>query len=295
MHAVQHGVVGGVAGLHVLTPAQSRQSRVSLKSEFSGRGCGAQLKRESKVEAQSKRSVVVVNSTAAEPSDLRSQMRQMREMEQRLQSQVTDGRVKGLSAKEAGYQMALSNHVLLDVRPEYERKKSWVKESVWIPAFDEDKSASAVPAKVSRFLMGGWWAGGGMTKRNERFMPDLVARIPKSANIIVACQKGMRSLAACEQLYKAGYRNLFWLNGGFESAEEGDFEREGDVPLKFAGIGGMSAFLGWTDVQRQQGAREGLSYRINHFLRLVAVVIIADGAFIGLQQLGRVLQEIGRQ
>ncbi len=30
-----------------------------------------------------------------------------------------------------------------------------------------------------------------------------------------------RSLAACEQLYKAGYRNLFWLNGGFDAAQEG--------------------------------------------------------------------------
>jgi hypothetical protein len=28
-------------------------------------------------------------------------------------------------------------------------------------------------------------------------------------------------LAACEQLYKAGYRNLFWLNGGFDAAQEG--------------------------------------------------------------------------
>ncbi len=28
-------------------------------------------------------------------------------------------------------------------------------------------------------------------------------------------------MAACEQLYKAGYRNLFWLNGGFDAAQEG--------------------------------------------------------------------------
>ena len=29
-----------------------------------------------------------------------------------------------------------------------------------------------------------------------------------------------RSLAACELLYNAGYRNLFWIQGGLEAAEE---------------------------------------------------------------------------
>lgn len=29
-----------------------------------------------------------------------------------------------------------------------------------------------------------------------------------------------RSLAACELLYNAGYRNLFWVQGGLDVAEE---------------------------------------------------------------------------
>lgn len=29
-----------------------------------------------------------------------------------------------------------------------------------------------------------------------------------------------RSLAACELLYNAGYKNLFWVQGGYEAAEE---------------------------------------------------------------------------
>jgi uncharacterized protein involved in tolerance to divalent cations len=29
-----------------------------------------------------------------------------------------------------------------------------------------------------------------------------------------------RSLAACEQLYNAGFKNLFWVQGGLEAAEE---------------------------------------------------------------------------
>ncbi|KAG6686383.1 hypothetical protein I3842_11G015400 [Carya illinoinensis] len=53
-----------------------------------------------------------------------------------------------------------------------------------------------------------------------------------------------RSLAACELLYNAGYRNLFWVQGGLEAAEEEDLVIEGPQPLKFAGIVGVSEFLG---------------------------------------------------
>ncbi|MCD7462150.1 Rhodanese-like domain-containing protein 11, chloroplastic [Datura stramonium] len=53
-----------------------------------------------------------------------------------------------------------------------------------------------------------------------------------------------RSIAACEVLYNAGYSNIFWVQGGLEAAEEEDLEREGPQPFKFAGIGGLSEFLG---------------------------------------------------
>lgn len=88
-----------------------------------------------------------------------------------------------------------------------------------------------------------------------------------------------RSLAACEQLYNAGFENLFWVQGGLEAAEEEvvvvpckkkspiddpliccllvflaytesvflffqDFEREGSQPFKLAAIGGVSEFFG---------------------------------------------------
>ena len=124
-------------------------------------------------------------------------------------------------------------------------------------------------------------------------MPDVVAAIPKSAHIIVACQKGLRSLASCEQLYKAGYRNLYWLSGGFDGAEEGEFKREGLRPLKLAGIGGLSEFLGWTDVQRQQARKEGLQFRLLLFVRLIGVFIAADLALVGAQQLSQYLQRVG--
>ncbi|KAL2642761.1 hypothetical protein R1flu_010348 [Riccia fluitans] len=233
----------------------------------------------------------VVRSMA---QDLAEQIKEMAAAEKRWESQVKEGKVKSLSAKEAGYAVDLSGYTLLDVRPSSEHNKAYVKTSVWIPIFDVNKSMDpgTVLSKFSNFTMGGWWSGSPLMKYNERFMPDVVAKIPKSANVIVACQKGLRSLAACEQLYKAGYRNLFWLNGGFDAAQEGDLEREGSVPFKFAGLGGVSEFLGWTDVQREAVSKEGLGYRVMLFARLMSVVLAADLLFIGAQQLMRVLQEM---
>lgn len=220
--------------------------------------------------------------------DLKTQLKDYAAAEKRWQAQVSDGKVKSLSPKEAGYALQLSpNVVLLDVRPSDERRKAWVKKSVWIPAFDLDSSFAPGKAlnKLGDFVMGGWWSGSRMMKRNERFTADVVAKIPKGTNIVVVCQKGLRSLAACEQLYKAGYRNLSWVSGGLDAAEEGDFEREGAVPFKMAGLGGVSAFLGFTDQQREQARKEGLKYRALLFGRLVALIVAADLLFVGAQQL----------
>ncbi|CAI7796771.1 unnamed protein product [Closterium sp. NIES-54] len=220
-------------------------------------------------------------------TDLKEEMVEFANAEKRWRTQIAEGKVKSLSAKEAGYTYQLSDYVLLDVRPSYQHNKAWVKGSLWIPAFDVDNSASpgVLSQKVMTFMMGGWWSGASVNKRNERFMADVVAKIPKSANIIVACQKGLRSLAACEHLYKAGYRNIYWLTGGFDTASDEDFEREGPVPLQLAGIGGMSEFIGWTDPQRRLAKTEGWQYRATFFGRLLVVFLAADLALIGLQQL----------
>ncbi|GJP82234.1 hypothetical protein CLOP_g12470 [Closterium sp. NIES-67] len=229
-------------------------------------------------------------------SDLKEEMVEFANAEKRWRTQIAEGKVKSLSAKEAGYTYQLSDYVLLDVRPSYQRNKAWVKGSVWIPAFDVDTSASpgVLSQKFMTFMMGGWWSGASVNKRNERFMADVVANIPKSANIIVACQKGLRSLAACEHLYKAGYRNIYWLTGGFDTAGNEDFEREGPVPLQLAGIGGMSEFIGWTDPQRRLAKTEGWQYRALFFGRLLVVFLASDLALIGLQQLSSFFRELGQ-
>ncbi len=52
-------------------------------------------------------------------------------------------------------------------------------------------------------------------------LPSPQAKIPKDGKVLVGCQKGLRSLAACEQLSKAGYPTIAWINGGFDSCKKG--------------------------------------------------------------------------
>ncbi|KAL5748216.1 hypothetical protein ACOSQ2_025513 [Xanthoceras sorbifolium] len=221
------------------------------------------------------------------------QMRDMAAAKKRWEALIRDQKVKVLTPREAGYAIQLSSKSLLDVRPSSERKKAWVKGSTWIPIFDVDDKfdAGTLSRKVTNFVMGGWWSGMPSLSYNKEFLSK-VEKLPKDTDLIVACQKGLRSLAACVLLYNAGYRNLFWVQGGLEAAEEEDLVREGPQPLKFAGIGGVSEFLGWTDQQRLQAAREGWGYRLLFSARLVGVFLVADALFIGVQQVGRYIQDI---
>ncbi|XP_054805186.1 rhodanese-like domain-containing protein 11, chloroplastic isoform X2 [Prosopis cineraria] len=197
------------------------------------------------------------------------QMRDMAAARKRWETLLREGKVKVLTPREAGYAVQLSNKPLLDVRPSNEHKKAWVKGSTWIPIFDVDSNldAGTLAKKVTNFVMGGWWSG----------MPTLSYD---------------RSLAACEILYNAGYTNLFWVQGGLEAAEEEDLIVEGPLPLKFAGIGGVSEFLGWTEQQRAAAAKEGWGYRLVFSARLVGLILLADALFIGAQQAARYLQDI---
>ncbi|KAI9173853.1 hypothetical protein LWI28_007581 [Acer negundo] len=230
-----------------------------------------------------------VSSIRMQAGDEDFELKQMRDMaaaKKRWDALIRDGKVKLLTPREAGYAIQLSNKTLLDVRPSSERKKAWVKGSTWIPIFDVDDKfdAGTLSRKVTNLVMGGWWSGMPSLSYDRQFLSKVEEKLPKDTDLIVACQKGLRSLAACEQLYNAGYRNLFWVQGGLEAAEEEDLVTEGPQPLKFAGIGGVSEFLGWTDQQRLQAAREGWGYRLLFSARLVGVILAADALFIGAQQ-----------
>ncbi|XP_022776001.1 rhodanese-like domain-containing protein 11, chloroplastic isoform X2 [Durio zibethinus] len=222
------------------------------------------------------------------------QMRDMAAAKKRWDAMIREGKVKIITPREAGYAIQLSNKPLLDVRPSKERNKAWVKGSTWVPIFDVDDKfdVGTLSRKVTNFVMGGWWSGVPTLSYDRQFLSKVEEKFPKDAELIIACQKGLRSLAACELLCNAGYSNLFWIQGGLEAAEEEDLAREGTQPLRFAGIGGLSEFLGWTDQQRAQAAREGWGYRLQYSARLIGVFVIADALFIGAQQVGRYLQDI---
>ncbi|KAK1427692.1 hypothetical protein QVD17_16384 [Tagetes erecta] len=222
------------------------------------------------------------------------QAKDMAAARKRWEALVRDGKVKILTPKEAGYAIQLSGKTLLDVRPTTEHEKAWVKGSTWIPIFDVDTQldAGTLSRKVTSYMMGGWWSGVPTLSFDNQFISKVVEKFPKDADLIVACQKGLRSLAACELLYNAGYRNLFWVQGGLEAAEEEDLEREGPQPFKLAGVGGLSGFLGWTDQQRAQAAKEGWGYRLVFTARLIGVVLAADALFIAVQQAAHYLQDI---
>ncbi|KAH6815809.1 Rhodanese/Cell cycle control phosphatase superfamily protein [Perilla frutescens var. frutescens] len=222
------------------------------------------------------------------------QVRDMAAARKRWEALVREGKVKVLTPKEAGYAIQLSNKTLLDVRPSIEREKAWVKGSTWIPIFDVDGSldAGTLSRKITGFMMGGWWSGVPTLAFNKEFLSKVEEKYPKDTDLIVACQKGLRSLAACEILYNAGYENLFWVQQGLEAAEEEDLEREGPQSFKLAGIGGLSEFLGWTDQQRAAAAKEGWGYRLVFTARLLGLFLAADALFLGAQQVGHYLQDL---
>ena len=77
--------------------------------------------------------------------------------------------------------------------------------SVNVPLFidDDDRSFSGLLKQAAAYGTGGWWLGGGHMKSNPTFIGDVQAKIPKDKPVLVACQKGLRSLNACEQLVRA--------------------------------------------------------------------------------------------
>nr|XP_010929930.1 rhodanese-like domain-containing protein 11, chloroplastic isoform X2 [Elaeis guineensis] len=197
------------------------------------------------------------------------QAKEMTAARRRWEALIREQKIKVLTPREAGYAIQLSNKALLDVRPSTEHNKAWVKGSTWIPIFDLETSVDmqTLAKKITNFVMGGWWSGS----------PTLAYD---------------KSLAACELLYNAGFRNLFWVQGGLEAAEDEDFQREGPQPFNLAGIGGVSEFLGWTDQQRAIGAKEGWGYRLVFTGRLLGLILLADALFLGAQKLGPLLQEL---
>lgn len=96
--------------------------------------------------------------------------------------------------------------------------------AIAVPLYLEDPSngPASLLKKAATIGTGGWWLGGTHMIPNESFLAQVQAQVPKDARVVVACQKGLRSLSAAEQLSRAGYRSLAWINGGLDTARPGD-------------------------------------------------------------------------
>jgi hypothetical protein len=81
-------------------------------------------------------------------------------------------------------------------------------------------------------------------------MTHMYGNMPSSC--VDACM--CRSLSAAEQLSRAGYTTIAWVNGGLDTAKKTDLPVVNSDDLRYGGIGGLSELLGWNDVQREKNA-----------------------------------------
>ena len=210
--------------------------------------------------------------------------------------------------------------VLLDVRRAEEASRAAVKSSVRVPLFevDDDRSLFGLLKQWADFGTGGWWHGTAHTKANTNFLPEVQAAVPKSApGVLVACQTGVRSLAASDQLRRAGYSNVAWcvrshmrmssspsqlrgrgcciarcprssnaayrarLEGGFDKSAKGDFDTTNGKSMRYGGVGGLAGAMGWTKVQEQEEPEAQFAGGPMRVIAFIAVLAALDYAWIG--------------
>ncbi|KAG6580474.1 Rhodanese-like domain-containing protein 10, partial [Cucurbita argyrosperma subsp. argyrosperma] len=177
----------------------------------------------------------------------RTAISQVRAVAENAQELLKSGEVQAIRPKEAVTAIDSEGFRLLDIRPAWEWEKARVRGSVHVPLFvkDEDNGPIGLLKKWVHFGYIGLWTGQYLTTLNPDFIREVEAAVPdKNAKLLVACGEGLRSLVAVVKLYKEGYKNLGWLAGGFNRANESDFPAvEGPEKLQYATIGGVSYYF----------------------------------------------------
>lgn len=206
----------------------------------------------------------------------------MREAEARWDAQIRAGVVKNVMPQDVKQYME-DGWTILDVRPPSESRKAHVTDAVEVPLFYPDSSLdpSSLLKQMSAFGLGGWWLGGTHMVPNDNFMAEVQAKVPKDAKVVVTCQKGLRSLSAAEQLSKAGYKELAWINGGLDNSRAGDIPTRDGTDVRYAGIGGVSSLIGWTEVQQENAGPMG---GLKGVLTIVGIIVLLDLIVLGYEQ-----------
>ncbi|KAK8512179.1 hypothetical protein V6N13_097156 [Hibiscus sabdariffa] len=164
-----------------------------------------------------------------------------------IQQLIQSGEVKPIPPKDAATARNSDGFKLLDIRPQWEREKAYVKGSLHVPLFvkDTDNGPITLLKKWVHFGYIGLWTGQNFTMINPNFVREVDAAVSdKEAKLLVACGEGLRSMMATWKLYEGGYKNLGWLAGGFNRSADSDFpEVEGPEKLQYATIGGVSYYF----------------------------------------------------
>ncbi len=94
---------------------------------------------------------------------------------------------------------------------------------------------------------------GGGRGRNERFLPVVKATIPKDRRVIVGCRSGRRSAMAAELMWKAGYRSVFNMMGGFIGKRDaaGEWVQPGWSKLGYPTEKGDAGEVGYASLARR--------------------------------------------
>lgn len=145
--------------------------------------------------------------------------------------------------------------IMLDVRPPGECAKASVQGTVNVPIYIEDPSLGpgGLINKAITGIAGGLWMGAVPMIGNKQFLPEVLNKVDKdSPGVIVACQKGLRSLEAIEALDRAGYPRLAWIKDGFQRAKPGELPTVDGVDIRNAAKGGISGALGLNPVDQVQ-------------------------------------------
>ncbi|XP_006843555.2 rhodanese-like domain-containing protein 10 isoform X1 [Amborella trichopoda] len=160
---------------------------------------------------------------------------------------IESGSVQQITAKDASSLIENEGFQLLDIRPEWEREKAFVRGSLHVPLFvkEEDSGPITLLKKWVHFGYIGLWTGQLLTTINEKFLREVEELVPdKEEKLIVACGEGLRSLMAVKRLHENGYQNLGWLAGGFNRTMDTDFPVVvGATKLQYATIGGASYYF----------------------------------------------------